>query len=95
MHRDARRWSTPFGKWVSAYTVRRLIADLGERGVGVTLHAPYDWLSGRTRPRPSRAVAIADLSGGRITLDEIYRQRAEIAGHRQTPGCAGLRKDCC
>lgn len=92
MRRHGRRWSTAFGNWVQGYGVSRLTSDLNLRGLGVTQHAVYQWVSGGTAPHPSRALAITQLSArahmeaikeGRealpaISLEDVYRHRAEV-----------------
>jgi hypothetical protein len=43
----------------------------------VTNQAVYEWLQGHP-PRPARAMALVDLSGGRLTLEAIYEHGREI-----------------
>jgi hypothetical protein len=78
MHREPRRWRTHFGSWVRAYTVPRLTRELQGLGHPVTPHAVYGWLSGRIAPHPDRALAITRLSGGRLSVADIYRHREAV-----------------
>ncbi len=71
----ARRWRTPLGSFISEYGVSRLTRDLAAAGQPVTRCAIYHWIGGTHVPRLERAVAIARLSQGRLTLGDIYRQR--------------------
>lgn len=79
------RWNTRFGRWVSRYRVSRLTVDLAARGVPVTPHAVYDWIAARRAPRPTCAAAIVEISGGKLSFDDIYRHRAEIAARLSDP----------
>jgi len=73
------RWETRFGQWVDLIGVFRIVEALGEDpSLSVTSHAVYDWLRGECAPNPKRAIALVELSGGEITLDAIYRHRAEM-----------------
>lgn len=76
--RIRRRWSTPFGSFVSAFGVRRLTLKLGERGQPVTPKAVHEWLAGRSAPTPARAVEIVTLSAGSVTLMDVYQHRETI-----------------
>jgi hypothetical protein len=63
------------------------VADFGVPGIvsalardpdlRVTNHAVYHWLKGFA-PRPDRALALVELSGGRISLEAIYRHCHEV-----------------
>jgi len=74
--REPRRWRTPFGRWVRSYGVNRLCDALGRAGHPVTPHAVYQWVGGRTFPRPEHAIALAGLSGGEVGIAQIYVRRA-------------------
>lgn len=76
-HIDARR-KTPFGSWVHRYTPRRLRADLEVAGHPLTVQSVYDWLAGRTNPRPDVARAITRLSDGELGLTDVYRHRDDL-----------------
>jgi len=73
MLRVDRRWQTRFGSWVRGYTVHRLAGDLR-----LTDKSVYDWVSGRFVPHPSHAIGIVQLAGGAISLEDVYRHRAEV-----------------
>lgn len=78
MDREPRRWRTRFGSWVRAYTVPRLTRDLVDLGQPITQKAVYEWLAGRVAPHPDRAMAITRISGGRVSLQDVYRHREEV-----------------
>ncbi len=71
----ARSWRTPLGSFVEEYGIARLTADLAAAGQPVTRTAVYNWLAGTHLPRPERALAISELSGGRVSVADVYRQR--------------------
>lgn len=78
--RERRRWTTTFGRWVADYTVPRIVAGMSSRPeTKVTPKAVYEWLRGRS-PHPVRAQELVRLSGGRLTLDDIYRHPVELEG---------------
>jgi hypothetical protein len=45
--REAKWWASDFGGWAAEYGVRRLASELR-----LTEPAIYQWLRGRTTPRP-------------------------------------------
>lgn len=71
-------WSTSFGRWVRGFTVTQLVRRLGLAGQGVTRHAVHAWVSGRAVPRYEKAATIVALSGGTLTLTDVYSQREQI-----------------
>jgi hypothetical protein len=71
-------WNSRFGSWVRSYPVSRLIVDLEVIGLAVTRPAVYQWISGRTTPQLRRAHAMVQLSGGSISLDDVYAHRSQI-----------------
>jgi hypothetical protein len=76
--RDPMRWDTEFGRWVGEVGASRIVAALGrDPDLSVTTKAVYEWLRGH-HPRPDRAIALVELSGGRLSLDMIYRHSQEI-----------------
>lgn len=81
--RDPIRWRTRFGRWVSQMTVSAIVDELNRSpDTAVTPQAVYDWLNGRA-PRPERARALVQLSGGEISLDDIYSHRAQVVEAKQ------------
>lgn len=80
MRRVGRRWTTTFGSWVQGYGVQRLASDLSHVGPSITQNAIYNWIAGFRTPHPSRAVAITQISGGHVSLDDVYRHRSEVEG---------------
>ncbi len=84
--RDPDRWQTEFGRWVADFGVPRIVAVLGQDpDLRVTKHAVYHWLKGYA-PRPDRALALVEMSQGRLTLDAIYQHGRQM---RQSEGDAG------
>lgn len=78
--RDPLRWQTPFGQWVSDFGVSRIVSALAPNpDLRVTHDAVYHWLGGHA-PRPARAMALVELSGGRLTLEAIYQHVQEVRG---------------
>lgn len=76
------RRRTPFGRWVDRYRVARLITDLAALKHPVTHQAVYQWIGGKTRPRPDVAMAIARLSDGEIGIADVYRHQSDLRGDR-------------
>jgi hypothetical protein len=57
---------------VGDFGVPRIVAALArDPDLRVTNQAVYEWLQGHA-PRPARAMALVELSGGRLTLEAIY-----------------------
>jgi len=76
------RWETEFGRWVSDFGVPRIVKALAhDPDLRVTNQAVYEWLQGHP-PRPARAMALVELSGGRLTLEAIYEHSREIRQSR-------------
>lgn len=81
--RETRRWRTRFGKWISNMTVSAIVAELNRSpDTACTPQTVYAWLNGRA-PRPERARALVQLSGGEISLDDIYSQRDQVDDVKQ------------
>ena len=82
------RWETKFGRWVSETGVPRIVAALArDPDLRVTNNTVYHWIRGHA-PRPERAQALVELSGGRLTLEAIYdhgRQVRKAAAPRRIP----------
>ena len=77
------RWHTRFGRVVGEITVPKIVAALDhDPDLRVTNKAVYAWLAGH-EPRPDRARALVELSGGKLTLEMIYSQRRELAKLRR------------
>ena len=84
--RDPDRWQTEFGRWVADFGVPRIVAVLGQDpDLRVTKHAVYHWLKGYA-PRPDRALALVEMSQGRLTLDAIYQHGRQM---KQSEGDTG------
>ena len=72
------RWETDFGRWVGDFGVPQIVKALAhDPDLRVTNQAVYEWLQGHP-PRPARAMALVELSRGRLTLEVIYRHGREI-----------------
>jgi hypothetical protein len=85
MRRCVERWRTPLGRFVGEFGVARLTAAFAARGDPISGRLAYAWLAGAVMPRPERALALVALSRGRLTMAEVFGQRAAIlrrAGQR-------------
>jgi hypothetical protein len=72
------RWDTEFGRWVSDVGVPRIVATLArDPDLRITNQTVYEWLQGHA-PHPTRALALVEMSGGRLTLEAIYRHGQEV-----------------
>jgi hypothetical protein len=72
------RWQTDFGRWVADFGVPRIVAGLADDpDLRVTNQAVYEWLQGHT-PRPARAMALVEMSQGRLTLEAIFQHSRQI-----------------
>ena len=87
--RAPNRWQTEFGRWVADFGVPRIVAGLAhDPALRVTNQTVYEWLQGHA-PQPARAMALVEMSQGRLTLESIYqhgrqmRRSADDAGGPQ------------
>jgi hypothetical protein len=72
------RWDTDFGRWVADVGVPRIVATLSrDPQLRVTSQAVYEWLQGHA-PHPARAMALVEMSQGRLTLDAIYQHARQM-----------------
>jgi hypothetical protein len=84
--RDPNRWQTDFGRWVADFGVPRIVAGLAhDPALRVTNQTVYEWLQGHA-PHPARAMALVEMSQGRLTLDAIYQHGQQM---KQSDGDAG------
>ena len=79
MQRDFRRWQTPFGRYVSHRRVSWVVGRLEAEGLPVTPFAVYHWVAADTAPRPPFAHALVRISGGALTLKDIYGHREQLS----------------
>lgn len=75
MRREPCRWRTPLGRLVSDIGVQNLTRALAAEGHPVTQKAVYHWLAGHHAPRIHHAAAIARVSSGRVSIEDVYSQR--------------------
>lgn len=75
MIREPLRWQTHFGRWVTDITPGRLAAQLRAAGTPVSESAVYKWVAGAHVPRPDVALRIVEISGGIVTLGDVYACR--------------------
>lgn len=74
------RWQTEFGRWVNEFGVPRIVEALSaDPDLRVTSNAIYKWLGG-VSPHPFRALALVELSGGQISLRDIYQHCRDVRG---------------
>lgn len=84
--RDPDRWQTEFGRWVADFGVPRIVAGLAhDPALRVTNQTVYEWLQGHA-PQPARAMALVEMSQGRLTLDAIYQHGRQM---KQSEGDSG------
>lgn len=80
------RWQTEFGRWVADFGVPRIVAGLAhDPDLRVTNQAVYEWLQGHA-PSPARAMALVEMSRGRLTLEAIYQHSQQV---KQSGGDSG------
>ena len=83
------RWQTEFGRWVADFGVPRIVAALAhDPDLRVTNQAVYEWLQGHA-PHPARAMALVEISQGRLTLEAIYEHSQQVKQHEND--CGGQR----
>lgn len=74
------RWETPFARTIDqlggATRVAKLLSENPE--TPVTVVSVYNWIAGRFYPRPAYAKRIVELSGGSLTLDQVYQHRDQV-----------------
>lgn len=63
---------------MSKETVRRVVLKLGQAGYDVRIGTVYGWLRGRNVPKPKAALALTQISRGKIRLEDVYRHAAEL-----------------
>jgi hypothetical protein len=71
-----RRWKSKFARFVQAYGVISLARQLDVRPSAI-----YNWIQGRTIPRPVHALSILRLSRSRrhgLTMDQIYQHSRKV-----------------
>jgi hypothetical protein len=72
------RWQTDFGRWVADVGVPRIVAGLAHDPLlRITNQAVYEWLQGHA-PHPARAMALVEMSHGRLTLEVIYQHGRQM-----------------
>lgn len=86
MEREPLRWQTHLGQWVADLTPSRVALELRGAGLPVTESAVYKWVAGQHAPRPDIALRIVEISGGRLSVADVYLQRAEVAGLQHRTG---------
>jgi hypothetical protein len=83
-------WETELGRWASDFGVSRIVEALAhDPNLRVTNQAVYEWPQSHA-PRPARAMALVELSGGRLTLEAICEHGSEI---RRSQGPAAPEGD--
>lgn len=72
------RWKTEFGLWIAEVGVSAIVRALQhDPDLRVTPGAVYEWLQGHA-PSYARARALVRMSGGRLTIEAIYRHGSEV-----------------
>ena len=75
MMREPTRWQSHIGQWVTEIGAHSLADQLASAGTPVTADAVYKWVSGRAIPRAEVVFNLIELSGGRLTITDIYAPR--------------------
>lgn len=65
---------TKFEQWVKKIGVSALCDEMRKRGLeyAVTYSAVYQWLRGEHEPRPKKIRALAEISAGAISVQDIH-----------------------
>lgn len=65
---------TKFERWVKQFGVSNLVDEMRKRGqdYAVTYSAVYQWCRGEHEPRPKKIRALAEISAGAITVQDIH-----------------------
>lgn len=77
---------TKFEQWVKKFGVMNLVDEMRRRGpdYAVTYSAVYQWCRGEHEPRPKKIRALAEISAGAISVQDIHdhfhARGAELAG---------------
>lgn len=72
-------WSTPLGRWMDSIGgVGPLREQLAAKGCPTSPFTPYKWLEGRHPPSDFYAIAMIEISEGRLTFQDIYGHRAAL-----------------
>ena len=73
-------------RWIRSYGVARLVRGLERiEGFAITRPAVYQWLSGRSAPQARRAYALARLSRGALTLEDVFASAGERKPSPRSP----------
>ena len=86
MLREPTRWQTHFGEWVTTVGVSRVAQELALRGVPIHHDTVYKWLAGRHVPRVEVALKLVEISGGVVSLTDVYLQSYELRALRSVTG---------
>lgn len=75
---------TKFEQWVKQFGVIALCDAMRKRGLdyAITYSAVYQWLRGDHEPRPKKIRALAEISAGAISVQDIhdhFHQKAAAA----------------
>ena len=76
--REPTRWRSCFGEWVSDTGAAHAAHLLAERGLPVTPDAVYKWVAGVRVPRLEAALALVEISGGRLQVTDVLLQRLYV-----------------
>lgn len=71
--RVAPRWNHPIARFARSYGISNLSRELRAAGHSVSPSAIYKWIAGRHPPEPKHAVEVVRISGGQVSMDDIYR----------------------
>lgn len=63
-----------FEQWAKQRGVSNIVDEMRKRGqdYAITYSAVYQWLRGEHEPRPKKIRALAEISAGAITVQDIH-----------------------
>jgi hypothetical protein len=73
---------------VSSFTVRRIVEELAARDLTVDARTVHHWLAGDIAPRPARALVLVQISGGRLSLTDVFEHRELVRARSVSDGRA-------
>lgn len=65
---------TKFEQWAKQFGVSNLVDAMRAKGIdyAITYSAVYQWLRGEHEPRPKKIRALAEISAGAISVQDIH-----------------------
>lgn len=82
MLREPTRWQTHFGEWVTEFGVTRVAEELAQRQIPIHVDTVYKWVAGVHRPRVEVALRLVEISGGQVSLSDVYMHGLQLRALR-------------